>query len=256
MGSIPPMRSSSIQLVTERIAAVFCPGALSNSYAIASDEGAYLVDTGLDPSGGAMLEGLRAVGRGPEDLSAIFLTHWHNDHTAGAAALRELTGAKVWYPELERQHFSQTAVGGLRAWLAARTPELGPLSVLKGLLGSAPPRAVEADAYPTDGEVLGHGVVALQTPGHTPGHFSYWDPSLSALFSGDALAVCSGRISFMSRFLTDDLQRGLASLRRLMDLEAQVLCPGHRRALAVGVEAERARMRAYLDGGGRWPFLS
>jgi glyoxylase-like metal-dependent hydrolase (beta-lactamase superfamily II) len=250
------MRSSSIQLVTPEIAAVFCPGALSNSYAVASAEGAYLVDTGLDPSGEAMLAGLRAVGRGPNDLTSIFLTHWHNDHTAGAAALRELTGARVWYPEAERAHFSQQAVSGLRAWLAARTPELGPLGVLKGLLGSAPPRAVEADAYPADGEELAHGVVALHTPGHTPGHFSYWDPALRALFSGDALAVCRGQVSFMSRFLTDDLEAGLASLRRLMDLEAEVLCPGHRRALAVGVRAEFARMRDLLDGGGRWPLWS
>ena len=250
------MRSSRTQLVTERIAAVFCPGALSNSYAVASEEGAYLVDAGLDPSGEAMLEGLAAVERSPEDLTAIFLTHWHNDHTAGAAALRERTGARVWYPQAEARHFAQQAVGGVRAWLADRTPELGPLGVVKGLLGSAPPRAVEADAFPSDSEVLAHGVVALHTPGHTPGHVSYWDPALGALFSGDALAVCSGRISFMSRWLTDDLEAGLASLRRLMDLDARVLCPGHRRALSTGVEAELARMREYLDGGGRWPLWS
>ncbi len=245
-----------INRVSERVAAVFCVGALSNSYAVASDEGAYLVDTGIDTTGRAMLEGLGAVERSPDDLTAIYLTHWHNDHTAGAAALRELTGARVWYPESEQEHFNQTAVGGLRSWLSLRMPEAGAFGVVKGLLGACPPRAVTADGFPEDEMELAHGVIALHTPGHTPGHFSYWDPKARALFTGDALAACGGKLSFMSRFLTDDIPVALRSMRRLMDLDAELVCPGHRAPLRDGVAEERQRMREYLDDGGAWPLWS
>jgi glyoxylase-like metal-dependent hydrolase (beta-lactamase superfamily II) len=250
------MTATNIQVLSERVAAVFCVGALSNSYAIATDDGAYLVDSGVDATGRSMLEGLRAVDRNVEDLNAIYITHWHNDHSAGAAALRKSSGARVWYPEGEREHFEQEAVGGLRAWLSARTPEHGPLGIIKGLVGSSPPRAVEADCFPSNRAELPHGVIALHTPGHTRDHFSYWDPQLRALFAGDALAVCGGKLSFMSRFLTADLPTALSTTRSLMDFDAAVICPGHRAALTEDVEAERARMRDFLDEGGSWPWWS
>ena len=250
------MRGHRINRVSERVAAVFCIGAISNSYAVASDEGAYLVDTGIDTTGRAMLEGLKAVERSPDDLTAIYLTHWHNDHTAGAAALRELTGARVWYPESEKEHFNQTAVRGLRAWLSLHMPEAGPFGLIKGILGACPPRAVTADGFPEDEMELPHGVIALHTPGHSSGHFSYWDPNARALFTGDALAVCGGKLSFMSRFLTDDIPTALRSTRRLMDLDAELICPGHRVPLCDGVAEERQRMREFLDGGGTWPLWS
>ncbi|MCB9914552.1 MAG: MBL fold metallo-hydrolase [Planctomycetes bacterium] len=250
------MRGTRILELSDEVAAVHCVGALSNSYAVATDAGAYLVDAGIDPRGTAMLAALEVLGRAPADLTAIYLTHWHNDHTAGAAHLRATTPARVWYPEGERAHFTARAAAPWRAWLAAHTPELGPLSVLKGLVGASPPRAVEADAHPRHGETLPHGVVALHTPGHTPHHFAYWDPRRAALFAGDALAVCGGRLSFMSRYLTDDLGEARASYRALLDLDAALVCPGHRAPLAQGVAAERARLRASLDAGARWPWFS
>jgi glyoxylase-like metal-dependent hydrolase (beta-lactamase superfamily II) len=43
------------------------------------------------------LQGLEVVGMKPERLRAILLTHWHNDHSAGAALLQRKFGVRVYY---------------------------------------------------------------------------------------------------------------------------------------------------------------
>jgi hydroxyacylglutathione hydrolase len=81
----------------------------------------------------------------------IFLTHHHGDHTAGAAELAALTGARI--------------VGN--AADAARLPKLD--------LALAP-----GDATPMGGRML-------DTPGHTRGHVSYWFADGAVLACGDVL---------------------------------------------------------------------
>src|SRR5262249_43922639 len=97
----------------------------------------------------------------------------------------------------------------------------------------------------------------IATPGHTPGHLSFYYRPERALFAGDALAVVGGRVRFMARNVTPDrvdarrsMERGLAPGRPL-----EGLCPGHPEPLVRDVEARCAEMRRYLDSGGKWPLL-
>jgi hydroxyacylglutathione hydrolase len=88
-------------------------------------------------------------------LDAILVTHHHQDHTGGVAALRESTGARVWGPARES------------------IPE--PLT-----------RLAEGDRI----EVLGLGFEVLEVPGHTAGHIAYYCADWQGaplLFCGDTL---------------------------------------------------------------------
>src|SRR5439155_19348675 len=54
-----------------------------------------LVDTGTAGSLGRIMGALRHLGRRPQDVRQIVLTHCHGDHTGTAARLKGATGATV-----------------------------------------------------------------------------------------------------------------------------------------------------------------
>lgn len=53
-----------------------------------------LVDAGL--RFGALKERLAAIGRSPEDVQAVLVTHGHSDHTAGLPVLEDRTGVPIY----------------------------------------------------------------------------------------------------------------------------------------------------------------
>lgn len=88
-------------------------------------------------------------------LEAILVTHHHQDHIGGLAAVRDATGAKVFGP--------------------ARESIPGPLRPL-----------AQGDRI----EALGLPFEVLDVPGHTAGHIAYFTPDVDGaplLFCGDTL---------------------------------------------------------------------
>ena len=241
-------------------ASVFC--VMRRSYFTCSylvvmpDGGLVAVDAGMKSSGSEMLHAIAELGRRPGDVRAILLTHWHNDHAAGAGELARLSGADVYYSAREAGHLTrQKATAGLRGRLSAVVPETGPLVLLKGLLGNAPQQAVEATRLVAGGDVAAGEFEVIETPGHTAGHLSYYYRPGRVLFAGDALAVIGGRLRFMARPVTEDLAAARESMLRCLDRPIEAVCPGHREPLARGAAEECRRMREYVAGGGRWPLL-
>ena len=82
----------------------------------------------------------------------------------------------------------------------------------------------------TDGERLPYcgGIVAIYTPGHTPGHISlYLEPS-KVLVAGDALNTSDGRLFGPNPPLTPDIGQATDSLKQLAcyDIETVVCYHG------------------------------
>lgn len=219
--------------------------------------GIVLIDAGMDSSGRDLEVALsRAFRATPADVKSVLLTHWHNDHAAGARAIQERAGARVYYhlgdePELTRA----TASRGARGWLSERVPELGPLVLLKGLLGEATPRAIAADHPVTDGDMIDDCFEVIETPGHTPGHLSYYYRPERILFAGDALAVIGNRVRFMARPVTPNLLLARVSMLKCLTRPIDHLCPGHRRPLSEQVDARCDEMRRRLAARTSWPLL-
>jgi glyoxylase-like metal-dependent hydrolase (beta-lactamase superfamily II) len=214
------------------------------------------VDVGMDSDANDFLQGLKTVGIRPDQLRAILLTHWHNDHSAGAAFLKREFGVRVYYAAAEMACLTRaTATTGIRGWLGKHVPEAGILVLLRGLLEEAAPEAVTADHLVTDGEVVEGAFRVLATPGHTSGHVAYFHAAKRILFCGDALAVVGKRLRLMAKPVTPDLLAAKTSALRCVREQAEIICPGHRAPLAENVEQERRRLQAYLEAGGRWPLL-
>jgi glyoxylase-like metal-dependent hydrolase (beta-lactamase superfamily II) len=247
---------TEVRHITPEIVCLRRSSYLTCSYIVRTAEGLVLVDAGMD-SGAADVEvGLKALNASVEAIRAVLLTHWHNDHAAGAAAIHERTGAPVFYHSGDQPYLTgRTRTRGLRWWLSERIPELGVLVLLKGLLGEATPRAVDAQRLVRDGERLLGDFEVVATPGHTPGHVAYYYRPASALFAGDALAVIDGQVRFMARPVTSDVTAARESLRRCLELHPAIICPGHREPLTTGVAEACDAMRRHLEAGGRWPLL-
>jgi len=102
---------------------------------------------------------VQAAGWGRLDL--VLLTHWHPDHTGGAAELKALWGAEI----------------------------VGPAEVERVV---APDRTVGEGNRVTLGET---GFEVLELPGHTLGHIAFHHTAGANLFSGDVLfALGCGRL--------------------------------------------------------------
>ena len=145
---------------------------------------------------------------GDRTVTAILLTHGHNDHVNVARELAERTGAPVHLHPDDR--------------------------VLWALSQDGEPDAALADG---EGFTVGDVTVSvLHTPGHAPGACVFHVPVLGVLFSGDTLfnggPGATGR-SFSSFDTIIESIRG-----RLLELPAEtVVLTGHGDATSIGDEA-------------------
>jgi glyoxylase-like metal-dependent hydrolase (beta-lactamase superfamily II) len=101
---------------------------------------------------------------GGRRVTAIVLTHGHNDHITAAVALREATGAPIWFNPQDR------------------------------MLWDVVHPAAAADEELTEGtrfDVAGTTLVAVSTPGHSPGSTCLYAADLGTVFTGDTL-FCGG----------------------------------------------------------------
>ena len=198
-----------------------------NAFIVDGDDGVVLIDTGLR-SQGAILDGLKGIGRTPEDVAAIVITHGHADHAGGAAVLKRESGAALIA--------SVTDAPIVRGDVPAPPPPIMDFPILRSLIGLLPP---------AEGAAVDHGVVegpvpvvsdlsVVPTPGHTAGHISLLlDRQGGVLFAGDsAMSTRSGGVQrgFMNRrSATFD-----SSLRRMAELEFEIACFGHSAAIVGG----------------------
>jgi glyoxylase-like metal-dependent hydrolase (beta-lactamase superfamily II) len=242
--------------VTEGVWCFRRPSYVAYSYIVSTAVGIIAIDVGMDSGAQDFAEGLNQIGIAPDRVKAVLLTHWHNDHSAGAAFLKRKFGVRIYYHAGDQPSFTrETAAQGIRSWLGKRVPEEGVLVLLRGLLEEASPEAVDADHLVTDGEIIEREFRVLATPGHTNGHVAYVHEPTQTLFCGDALAVVARQLRLMARPVTLHLPSARSSALRCLREQPRSICPGHRHPLTANVAQECRRLLEYLESGGRWPLL-
>lgn len=172
----------------------------TNTYVVGRDP-AYVIDPG--PAGTAHLKAIRAEAQARGGIGGVLLTHGHSDHTDGVAALAEPV---LWG---EPGKSSEAA-----AMIAA-------LSGADGSLDARAPRsAVEASLDVS--QVAGFTVVP--TPGHAADHVCF--VRARVCFCGD-LILGEGSTIVPPAAGGGSLVDYMRSLRRLAELDVDVLAPGH-----------------------------
>jgi glyoxylase-like metal-dependent hydrolase (beta-lactamase superfamily II) len=214
-------------------------GAVNVFFVEDGDGGLWLIDAGIEAGAERIGAGLSMLGRAPQELRGVVVTHLHGDHVGGLAAVKTHTGAEVW------MQAEDAAL--VRAGMRGRPLEPGPgllRSLIVRVLGgrtatsSGDPVAVEHDI--ADGDLLPFGATAVHTPGHTAGHLALLLPrDGGVLFTGDA---ATNFLRLGVGPIYEDVDEGMASLRRLAELPFETALFSHGRPLAPRA-AERFRAR-------------
>jgi glyoxylase-like metal-dependent hydrolase (beta-lactamase superfamily II) len=179
----------------------------TNTYVVASGEGAYVIDPGPDDRG--HLEAVRSAAEARGGIAGVLLTHSHSDHTAGVHAL----GAPVLWGGVSRGDEAQALAAAAGGGPGGTHPRGEPSPQGMGGLLS------RQDPPPQVGPFR-----VVPTPGHAPDHVCFVLGSV--VFCGD-LVLGHGSTIVPPAAGGGSMADYMESLDVLAALDAELLCPGH-----------------------------
>ena len=174
-----------------------------------------LVDSGLPWHPGGIINYIRSIGRRPDELKHILVTHSHPDHVGGTLSLVKKTGAAVvtHRSDTRRDHDNRLHLG-YTGYFPVPIPLIGRTGVSHLI--------EDGDILPLHG-----GIRVIHTPGHTRGSVCFLLEESKVLFSGDTIFSDGGRISRSVPFPGYDRDSYVRSLKRLSEFEFEGVFGGH-----------------------------
>jgi glyoxylase-like metal-dependent hydrolase (beta-lactamase superfamily II) len=199
----------------------------TNTYLVGRGKGIAVIDPG--PMDVAHQDAILAALAPGEEITHIFVTHAHADHSPLARLLSKVTGAPV------------LAFGDVTAGQSEVMRDLAAQGGLGGGEGADPdfrPDQVLADGETVEGD--GWRMQAIWTPGHLCNHLSFdlafGDDPYGTVFCGDHVMGWSTSIVSPPE---GDLTQFMRSCEVLLDRPAQVYHPGH----GAPIQDPHARLR-------------
>jgi glyoxylase-like metal-dependent hydrolase (beta-lactamase superfamily II) len=195
-------------------------GSAVNVYVLDDAEsGVTIIDTGMPGTIQRIWDLLQDIGRQPDDVEHILITHADLDHVGSLSRLVKATGAPV-YASAEAAQYIQKR---------RSPPHLKmPSKMFAGIINFLVQRAVPVDYMVTDDQVLdiAGGIRVIATPGHTPDHVSFFWERERVLFVGDLIRNVDG-LSLTPPRITWNMNEARASVEKVRALDPAVMCFGH-----------------------------
>lgn len=211
------------------------PLGIANAYLVGNAERWVLVDSGAPGNASKIKEAAEARFGSGAKPTAILLTHGHFDHAGSTPALAREWGVRVYTHRLEWPYLTgkssyppldPTAPGFfsfMTRFFPSRTVNIGDLLEELGI--NLPALGLE-------------GWETHFTPGHTPGHLSFYRQSDRVLLAGDALTTVNvdNFFDFVAKKqevcrppapATTDWEKARSSVQLLAGLKPNVIAPGH-----------------------------
>lgn len=216
-----------------------------NVFSIANSNGSWiLIDAGVPFSEPLIRSWAAKHFNSPP--KAIVLTHGHFDHVSSAKELADKWGVPIFAHQLEFPYLT-----GEKEYPA---PNAGSGGGLMSLLSPIYPRRPvdlgdRLRPFPSSETGLSRLVEMpdweiLHTPGHTPGHVSFFRPQDRTLLVGDAFCTTKPESFFEavllqqpelhgpSAYFTSDWDAARQSVQHLAELNPTVVAPGHGKPLS------------------------
>ncbi len=198
-----------------------------NCYLI-RDDPPVLIDTGMNREEcfEVIKEAINLFGK-----PRVVATHLHADHLGLAGRIADtvyMSEEEIKY--LEKAKNLEFWVNTIKFYIASGFPtELAKLvsSAHPGVRFFAQPREVRRIVDPVNAG--GYEFEVIVTPGHTPGHLCLYERSERVLISGDhVLFDVTPNIGWWLDF-EDPLGAYIESLKKMRNLDARIVYPGHRK---------------------------
>lgn len=184
-----------------------------------------LIDTGPPTTAGRLVEWCRG-----QAIRRVLLTHHHEDHIGGAAALREELGLPMLAPAPALPLLAHGLRMPLYRKIVWRVPRPFPAEPLG--------ERVEGDGYRFQ---------VIPTPGHAFSHVCLFEEERRWLFSGDLYV--HERVRYLRR--VEDVWQHIASLRRVLALGPELLICDHAGILENASERLERKIQWWEDLAGR-----
>ncbi len=246
----------NIRELTEDVVCI--EAGISNCYLVGNSKRWVLVDAG---TGGHADDILKAAAERFGEKSrprAILLTHGHFDHSGSASELSD-----YWDVSVFAHHRELPFVDGRSEYPPPDPTVGGFFSFVVRFLPATYNKVNLGDCVEAFGDLRNlpgmNGWEALETPGHTPGHVSFFRRADRALIAGDTFSTVNldsmfdtlskkQQVCRPTACYTCDWDAAEQSVRRLAALRPNVLAAGHGVPMA-GPEATRALARLARN----WP---
>ena len=228
----------------------------SNVTLIQGDVGSVIVDTGSNPTEAGLARA--AFGDLLTSVHAIIYTHGHPDHTGGATVFAGNDDPEIHSHELlveGAQEVARGSRGGGDQFGMALPESLYINAGIQLQYGRDSPPTREGYLPPThtfDGQQLTLTIAGLRlelihTPGETRENTAVWLPDKSVLMPGDDFYRAFPNLYPVRGTRLRPPELWVASLNRMIELEAEYLVPGHMRPI-IGADNVRSALVAYRDG--------
>lgn len=232
-----PMTSVASGLEFDVLPGLYCyTNQIVNVVFLKSGEDWYLVDAGMPHSGDTIKSAFEAHAGVDVPPKAILLTHGHFDHVGGIIKLVEEWQVPVYAHELEMPYLTgekdyPEPDGSVEGGLVAKISSLFPNDAID--------LTDHVHTFGANGEIPGlPGWKWIHTPGHTPGHVSFYREEDRTLIAGDAFVTVrqdslykvltqKQEISGPPRYFTTDWQAAWNSVKKLEALQPSTVIAGH-----------------------------
>jgi glyoxylase-like metal-dependent hydrolase (beta-lactamase superfamily II) len=200
-------------------------------------EGMTLVDCAFPATWEPLAAALETIGRRPDEIRSIVLTHAHFDHLGMARRAQQEWDRPIWAHQKDHyiaEHPYRYAHENSRILYPIRYPRTVPVIARMVRAGALRVKGVTGLRPLEPGAVLGTPgrPRVVFSPGHTYGHCALHLPDRDAILTGDALVTFNPYTGttgpqVVSGAATADLAMAFLSLVDLATTEASVALPGH-----------------------------
>ena len=202
-------------------------GQVIASFLLLGDESSALVETGPTTCLDDLMGGLKHHGVSPEDVSQVFLTHVHLDHSGASGNLTDLLPNATFYVhEIGHPHLVDPS-----KLLKSATRIYGDrMEELWGEVLPVPEDRLVSLEGNEEIEIDGGTVTTHYTPGHAYHHLAYLEPESGTLFAGDVAGIRLPGQSYVRPPTPPpeiDVEAWMQSIKTVKQIGSQVVCPTH-----------------------------